>query len=48
MRHKRHTSTTHPQGRAVVSSDDDDDDGGDGHDAGGDDVDLDNIHEDEE
>jgi hypothetical protein len=46
MRSSRHTSTTHRQERVVVSSDDnDDDDGSDGHAAGGDDVDWDNIDE---
>ena len=49
MRHLRHTSTTHRQGRAMVSSGDDDDDGDDGGAArGGDDVNWENIEEDEE
>ena len=50
-RHERHTSTTHCQGRAVVSSsssDDDDDGGGEEDVAGGDDVNWDTIQEDEE
>jgi hypothetical protein len=49
MRHTRHTSTTHRQGRVVVSSDNDDDDNGNagGATRGGDDVDWENIQEDD-
>ena len=49
-----HTSTTHHQGRAVVSSSDNDNDGGasvaarGGRATGGDDVDWEDIQEDEE
>ena len=50
MRHTCHTSTTHCQGRAVVSFNDDDDDGNVGGAAHGDDgIDWENIeHDDEE
>ena len=54
MRRTRHPSTTHRQGRAVVSSDDDGDDGGEdqaasgGRAGSGVDVDWENIQEDEE
>jgi len=48
LRHTRHNSTTHHQGRAVVSSDNDDDDGSDGRAAGRDDVDWEDIQEEDE